>query len=176
MGACACGPGGSSAGGPGPVRTNMQDLQAMIAQHPFFRGLKPEHLALLVEGARPVSFQPGETIAREGEEARQFYIVLRGKVELEAYIAPQGKVGFQTIGAGEALGWSWLFPPFQWHFSARANEATDTVAWDTATLRAKADANPDLGYDLACRMTQVLHQRLHATHTQLVDFYNPLEW
>jgi CRP-like cAMP-binding protein len=153
----------------------MEDLQAIIAQHPFFRGLDPRHLPLLVEGARRVRFAPGHVIAREGEEAHEFFVVLRGKVELEAYIAPQGQVGFQTIGEGEALGWSWLFPPFQWHFSARAVEETEAVAWDTARLRAQADVNPHFGYELACRMTQVLHQRLHATHMHLIDYYNPLQ-
>ncbi len=153
----------------------MEDLHDLIAQQSFFRGLDPRHVALLAEGAQRVRFAAGQVIAHEGDEAREFYVVLRGKIELEAYIAPQGQVAFQTIGQGEALGWSWLFPPFQWHFTARAVEETEAIAWQTSELLLKANANPHLGYELACRITQVLHQRLNATHAHLVDFYNPLQ-
>ena len=24
----------------------------------------------------------------------------------------------ETLDAGEILGWSWLFPPYRWHFDA----------------------------------------------------------
>lgn len=151
----------------------MDNLETIIAQHPFLRELDPRHLPLLAEGATLVRFAPGELIAREGEEAEKFYLIRKGKVALEALIPAQGQVGFQTIGGEDALGWSWLFPPYRWHFSARAIEETETVAWDTAQLRAKAEANPQFGYEIACRMTKVLLQRLQATHTQLLDFYGP---
>ena len=31
----------------------------------------------------------------------------------------------QAVNAGEALGWSWLFPPYRWHFSGRAIQPTE---------------------------------------------------
>jgi len=151
----------------------MDSIQNLIAQHPFLESLEPSHLPLLAAGATRIQFGPGQVIAREGEEAAHFYLILKGRIALEAYIPAQGQVEFQTIGGGDALGWSWLFPPFRWHFSARALEATDAVQMETARLRATAEANPQFGYEIARRMTGVLLQRLQATHTQLLDFYGP---
>ncbi len=149
----------------------MDSLPTILAKHPFLHEFDPRHLPLLAEGASLVRFDPGQVISHEGQEAKDFYLILDGKIALEALIPSQGQVQFQTIGAGDALGWSWLFPPFQWHFSSRALEASQAVRWDTAELRAKAEAHPQFGYELARRMTSVLLQRLQATHAQLVDFY-----
>jgi CRP-like cAMP-binding protein len=149
----------------------MDSLEQVIARHPFFNGLDPAHLPLLAADAQRVRFAPGQVIVREGEEARQFCLVLKGRVSLEALIPARGQVGFQEVTGGEALGWSWLFPPYRSHFTACAVEETEAVAWDSAQLRARAEANPKLGYDLASRMTKVLLQRLQATHGQMLDFY-----
>jgi CRP-like cAMP-binding protein len=146
-------------------------MQELIARHPFLDGVDPQHLPLLAVGALPVCFVPGQIIAREGDEATHFYLILKGRIALEALIPAQGQVKFQTIGTGEALGWSWLFPPFRWHFSARALEEAEAVQLETARLRAAADANPKFGYELARRLTSVLLQRLQATNLQLRDFY-----
>lgn len=151
----------------------MDSLQSTLAQHPFLKDLNPQHLPLLAEGAALVRFAPGQVIAQEGQEAQHFYLILKGKIALETLAPGQEQVQVLTIGAGDALGWSWLFPPFQWHFSPRAVEETEAVQWDTAQLRAKAEAHPQFGYELARRMTGVLLQRLQATHTQLLDFYGP---
>ena len=57
-------------------------------------------------------------------------MIHHGKVVLEAtYVSGEGLIPIQTLGAGEALGWSWLFPPHQWQFSARAVEPTEAVVF-----------------------------------------------
>jgi CRP/FNR family transcriptional regulator, cyclic AMP receptor protein len=73
--------------------------------------------------------------------------------------------------SGEALGWSWLFPPHRWHFGARSIDATDVVVFDARTLREKSEENHDFGYEIAMRVGQVILQRLQATRMQLLDFY-----
>ena len=84
-----------------------------------------------------------------------------------------GVITIQTIGTGEALGWSWLFPPYRWHFSARSIDGTDAVAFDAQALREKTEENHDFGYDIAMRIAQIMLQRLQATRMQLLDFYAP---
>ncbi len=149
----------------------MTDLNELIAAHPFLRGIAPEELARLAPGARRVRFAPGGLIAREGDEARQFYLILRGEVSVEsASPAPSGAAQ-PNVGPGEALGWSWLFPPFKWHFTCRALNEVEALEWDTTWLRELADQQPRLGYELARRLTQVLVKRLQVTHQQLVGFY-----
>ncbi|MBK9140743.1 MAG: Crp/Fnr family transcriptional regulator [Verrucomicrobia bacterium] len=140
---------------------------------PFLKDLAAEHLATLAEHARKVRFEAGQVIGREGDPADRFYLLLSGRVEVEAFIADEGNVGFQTVGPGEPLGWSWLFPPYRWHFTARALEATEAFEWNTAFLTQQSQTDPRFGYQIAARLTRVLLERLRATTRTMMDFYAP---
>ena len=58
---------------------------------------------------------------------------------------PQKYRVLEGLSDGEVLGWSWLIPPYQWHFGASAVDVTDTIALDGRALRGKCDADHDLG-------------------------------
>ncbi len=149
----------------------MENLESVVKRHPFWRGLDPAYFPFLVEGASWARMDTGETIAAEGEEADRFFLLLHGKVAIEIPASEREQVTVQLVGPGEALGWSWLFPPFRWHFTARAVEETEVIFWDTHLLRKHGDENPEFGYELACRVSHLLSNRLHATHMQLMQMY-----
>ncbi|HEY6286270.1 MAG TPA: cyclic nucleotide-binding domain-containing protein [Ktedonobacteraceae bacterium] len=152
----------------------MQTLEPILAEHPFFKGLKPEYLQLVTGCASNVLFDTGTYIFREGEEASQFYLIRQGKVALEIFAAQHGPITIETIDAGEVLGWSWLFPPYRWHFSGRVFEPTRAIALDGKCLRAKSEADHDLGYELMKRVAQIMTERLQATRIRLLDIYSDL--
>ncbi len=83
----------------------------------------------------------------------------------------RGVTTVQTINAGDALGWSWLFPPYRWHFSARAVDPAELIAFGAQYLREQAKNDPVFGFDLITRVANVLLQRLQATRMKLLDFY-----
>ncbi len=149
----------------------MQTMKDLIAEHPFFRGLDPEHLDVIAGCAQNVRFQAGEFLFREGDEADRFFLIRHGRVALSTYIPERGAITIQTIGAGEVLGWSWLFPPYRWHFDARALEVTRAIAFDGKCLREKCQADPKLGYELMRRFASIMVDRLQATRLQLLDVY-----
>jgi len=150
----------------------MQTLEAILAQHPFFAGLDPRYMPLITGCASNVRYKSGESLFREGESADHFYLIRGGKVALETHGAQRGKIIIETIEAGEVLGWSWLFPPYRWHFSARALQETRAIALDGACLRAKGEVDHDLGYALAMRVARIMMERLQAARLQLLDVYN----
>ena len=149
----------------------MQTLEAILAVHPFFEGLEPRYLQLMTGCASNVRFEAGTYIFREGEPASHFYIIREGKVALETFAAQRGPITIETIEAGEVLGWSWLFPPYRWHFDARVVEPIRAIALDGVCLRTKGEADHDLGYELVKRVAQIMMQRLQATRLQLLDVY-----
>ncbi len=149
----------------------MQTLEAILAVHPFFEGLEPKYLQFITGCASNVRFDAGAYIFREGEAASHFYIIRQGKVALETFAAQRGPITIETIEAGEVLGWSWLFPPYRWHFGARVVEPTRAIALDGVCLRTKGEADHDLGYELVKRVAQIMMQRLQATRLQLLDVY-----
>lgn len=123
----------------------------------------------LTECAREVHFEAGETLFREGEPANQFFLIESGCVVLEAHEPANGTIVIQNVRAGGVLGWSWLFPPFVWHFQARAGEATNAIALSGAHLLIAAERDHEFGYELMKRVSQVIIHRLQTTRKQLLD-------
>jgi CRP/FNR family transcriptional regulator, cyclic AMP receptor protein len=148
----------------------MKTLEDILAGHPFWNNLPPQYFPLLRECATIQRFEAGEQIFKKGYDAENFYLIHHGKVALEtAYVPGEGLITIQRLGAGEAVGWSWLFPPHQWHFSARAVEPTEAVVFKANALRNKARETPAFGYDLAMRVGGLMMRQLQATRQRLLD-------
>lgn len=149
----------------------MKTLEPYLAEHPFFKGLRSEHLSLLVGCATNVRFDPGQFVFREGQEAKNFYLIRHGRVALEIAVAPRPPIVLKTLDAGEILGWSWLIPPHRWMMDARAVELTRAIALDGTCLRKKCEEDCPLGYELLKRFAHVMEQELQAARLQLIDVY-----
>jgi CRP-like cAMP-binding protein len=152
----------------------VETLEPLLAAHPFFAGLDPAHLRLLVACATNVRIDAGAFLFRAGEEANQFWLVREGRVALEILAPGRSALVLQTVGAGEILGWSWLVPPYQWLFDARAVEMVRAIALDGRCLRGKCEADHDLGYELLKRFAHIMEERLQAARLQLLDLYGDL--
>jgi CRP/FNR family cyclic AMP-dependent transcriptional regulator len=147
------------------------DLFPLLQGHPFFAGLAPEDLALVAECARRGRFEAGEFLAREGELAAEFFLVLEGRVAI-SLPAPRGdRLVVETIEAGEVVGWSWLLPPHIWMYDVSATAPVEALVMDGWCLRGKCDADPRLGYDLMQRFSRLMATRLAATRMQMMDLY-----
>lgn len=141
----------------------------VVASHPFLTGMSPGQIQVLADSAMLKHFDNGELIFDEGDVANRFYLILDGKIALEASRKDAEPQLVQYIGAGDVLGWSWLFAPYYWHFSARAAAATDAIFFYGTRLRDQCEHDKSLGYELMKRMAQTVIQRLQATRKQLVD-------
>ena len=149
----------------------MKDIKTLIQEHPFFLGLDAAALELVAGCASNAHFAAGEFLFHEGDPANQFYLLRGGRVQLETPVPGRAPVVLETIQAGEVIGWSWLFPPYLWHFDAQAAESVRATVFDGKCLRGKCEENHDLGYELAMRSAQIMMQRLQATRLQLLDVY-----
>jgi CRP-like cAMP-binding protein len=119
-------------------------------------------------GATESKFGAGQIIFSEGDPANRFYLIESGSVALEAHEPADGTFPIQTLEGGEVLGWSWLFPPFVWHFQARALKPMHAIVLDGAHLLVAAERNAAFGYALMKRVGQILIHRLQATRKQFV--------
>jgi CRP/FNR family transcriptional regulator, cyclic AMP receptor protein len=149
----------------------MDTLQTLVTGHPFLSGLRPEFCDIFHDCATIRRFASQQQIFHEAGDADHFYLILNGSVALETFVPGCGTVTIQNIGAGEALGWSWLFPPYQWHFTATTREPTEVVSLDAAVLRAEAEQDRDFQDELLTRIVKTLYQRLMGARDQLIDLY-----
>ena len=149
----------------------MEAIDTLLRASPVFEGLEPDALSLIAGCASNVRFNQGAVLFREGDAADTFFLIRHGTVALEMFVPARGAAVIETIEAGEVVGWSWLFPPYRWHFDARALTQLRATAFDGACLRGKCAEDPALGYELMSRFAQVLIERLQWTRLRLLDVY-----
>jgi CRP/FNR family transcriptional regulator, cyclic AMP receptor protein len=117
--------------------------------------------------AHALSNEP--VIFRAGETANRFYLIESGKIALESAIGDESPVIIDVVGPGGLLGWSWLFPPYIWHFDARATEPATAIFFYGTILREYCDKDPALGLELFKRMSEVMMRRLQHARTHLIE-------
>ncbi|HXC35257.1 MAG TPA: Crp/Fnr family transcriptional regulator [Candidatus Acidoferrales bacterium] len=148
----------------------MQINSAALTEQPFFKGLSEPLLEILAKEAMPVEFKAGEEVFNEGGLANRFYLIRSGKVELQAAADFEHQpVVIETIEAGGVLGWSWLFPPYYWHFDACAITPVHAIFFYGTRLREECETNHELGYELMRRVSSVVVERLQATRRRMIE-------
>ncbi len=153
----------------------MRGLDELIADAPVFADLEPAQLELIAGCGANARVGAGEFVFREGEAAERFFLVREGAIALEVVAPGRGPLVIETLGDGELVGWSWLFPPYRWAFDGRAVRASALVAFDGRCLREKCESDHELGYQLMRRFAAAAIERLQATRMQLLDVYaNPV--
>lgn len=149
----------------------IKPLNEFLETHGFFRGLPSEDLMLLAGCGYPAPFHAGALLAREGDPADLFFVIRDGTVALEINDPRRGPLLIDTAGAGEVVGYSWIFPPYRWQVDVRATTAVRAIALDGSCLRGKCEQDPRLGYELTKRCAGLLQQRLDSARLRLVDVY-----
>jgi CRP/FNR family transcriptional regulator, cyclic AMP receptor protein len=149
----------------------MRTLAQYLPEHPFFAGLEPAAMDLVVGCAQNVHFHPGQALFRTGDAADTFYVIRHGRVSLDVHDPQRGALTIASLDEGDVVGWSWLVPPYRWMFDARAASEVSAVALDGACLRGKCDNDPALGYALLQRVARVMYERLQDARIRLLDLY-----
>jgi CRP-like cAMP-binding protein len=148
-----------------------EPMGARVALHPFLAGMSRTQLALLTDCAIPVHFKKRQVVLQEGEFANRFYLIEGGKVVLESGVEFGEPVVIEEIGPGDLLGWSWMFPPHVWHFTARAIEPTEAIFFYGTILREYCERDHSLGYELFKRMSPIMLRRLQAAREKMLSLH-----
>jgi CRP/FNR family transcriptional regulator, cyclic AMP receptor protein len=151
-------------------RTNSAELEKDIVAIPFLEGLSARHIAVLAACVHRTHFKEGQIVFRQGETANRFYLIEDGMVELEDATNWGGRrIVAGGIGPGGVLGWSWLFPPYEWQFTARALTDTTAIFFYATLLRERCEADPSLGFELLKRLAPEMVNRLQSARRRLLD-------
>jgi CRP-like cAMP-binding protein len=143
----------------------------LVIAHPFLSGLPPSQLEPLADHATRTVFAAGQRIFAEGGKADRFWLIEDGEIALDIQVPGRGLVTIETLGPWTVLGWSWLEPPYRWHFGAVARRTTSAIQIDGRAVRQLFDKDPSLGYALTRRFVGVVVDRLQATRLRLLDLY-----
>jgi CRP-like cAMP-binding protein len=142
----------------------------LLRRYPFFGGLTDEELSVIAKIADETSYEAGTDIFREGQVAEHLYVLTAGSVDL-IYEIPTTK-GVTTsfvgsIAAGEPFGLSAFQEPYLLTATARAETPVKVIEIPGDELRALAETNCHLGYNLMKQIARALGERLKFARVQL---------
>lgn len=143
----------------------------LLGRHPWLSGASAQQVAQIGRHAHEVRQPNGHVFFAEGEQADRFWLIWEGQVALTLDVLGRGTVLIETLGAGDCLGWSWLFPPYRWRFGAIAVHDTRAVEIDGPSIRALCDSDPQLCAAIHRRVSAIAVDRLQATRLRLLDIY-----
>ncbi len=142
-----------------------------VREHPFLREFPEDVVDRLVQLATIREYEAGARLCREGDLADRFFLILDGGVAVELHAPHAGKRRIQTLGAGDAVGWSWIVPPYRWQFDVITTQRSRVAEFDAGQLRELCDREHTVGYLVCRRLLEVLARRLAGTRLQLLDLY-----
>lgn len=150
-------------------RGHSEELAARIAAHPFTRDLDAPHVQTLTDLAGEVRLAAGEFVFRHGRPAETVYLLTGGDVALEVALPGHEPLTLQTLHEGDVLGWSWLWPPYEWHLDAHCRTPVTAVAIDAVGLREALTEDPVMGCVVSMRIGGLLVERLQHARDQLAS-------
>jgi len=139
-----------------------------LAAQPFLRGMPPGQLDPLAAVASDVTFPAGRRVFEDGGYAARFWLIQSGYVNLDMQVPGEGPVIIDTIGIGELLGLSWLFPPYRWSFGAVCVTPVEAFEFDANAVREYCATDPVFGSEFSYRLIRVLATRLQRTRAKLI--------
>jgi len=149
---------------------NPYELANDIAAIPFLKGMNDRHIEALAGWACRIHIEKGTIIFHQGETANRFYLIDEGTIQLElALKSDERSIVAGAVGRGGVVGWSWLFPPYQWQFTARALTQTYALFFYATVLREHCDTDPSLGFELFKRMGKQMVTRLQSARRRFLE-------
>ncbi|MFF5184681.1 cyclic nucleotide-binding domain-containing protein [Streptomyces sp. NPDC000345] len=137
----------------------------------LLNALPPPQRQRLMELAREVSFPEDARIFEAGGKADRFWVIRSGAVSLVQPVTSVQRVTVASLGAGDLLGWSWLFPPYRWDFGAEAFSPVRAYEFEAQAVLKLCEEDPALGVTLVRIVAEILAHRLEMTRNRLLEQY-----
>lgn len=159
----------------------------LLRRYPFFAGLSHDHLVTLANVAEEIPVEAGHTFFQEEDKLDCFYLLVKGSVgigipvpdrEAKQNVAGQllgelktKDVTISTVGTGDVFAWSALIPPYTATASGTALTDCQVVAFDAGKLLKLFEEQPDFGYLMSQKASQLIRNRLRDLRIESLAAY-----
>lgn len=147
------------------------NLDEVRVRSALLQALTKTELTFFESVATPVRVSSGDVLFEEAGPADEFFVVLDGRIGLELTSPGREPMIIQTLGSGDLVGLSWLFPPYRWNWKAVALANSELAAFDAVAIRAEIGKNRDLALEVVTVVGREVARRLQQTRVQLLDLY-----
>lgn len=105
--------------------------------------------------------------------AGRLYLLQHGHVCIEVVAIEGPLLELQRLNPGSILGWSWLIPPYIWHFQARVDEPGYLIKFDGEAIMARCEADAESGCALLKRFSALMSRRLEYAREKMMSEWRP---
>jgi len=138
-------------------------MYELIREAELFEGLSASEIRRLASIGRRRELRAGEYVFLLGDNADYLFVVVRGRIDL-CFPMSLGDVvkdiPVESVGAGQALGWSALVRPYRFTLSARAAESVEVVGFARLDLLRLFETELRIGYVLLGKVSEIVGVRL----------------
>ena len=142
----------------------------MLAEFDLFKGVAKEILDEIAGICETLKAEKDSVVFREGDKANKLHLLLAGSIALRVKLTSRPDsvtVSFLNI-PHQTLGWSGVVAPNHYTASAYCEEDTELVAIPSDKFMQILDRNPEAGYKIMLRITQVISDRLRNSRQALL--------
>ena len=140
-----------------------------LAELDLFKGLSPEEYRLIETIVKPLIFEKGEVIIREGSDAKLFFVVARGTVSVQ--IRVQGQDGRKrrvaSIGPGLSFGEMALLDGGKRSADIVADERVICYGLAVEQLQELAAEHPNIMITILGNLTREFSERLRHANEEI---------
>ena len=134
----------------------------------LFENLTDRMLEQLLPVVQEESFGEREIIYEAGNAADRFFSLKRGKVLLEAELAPALIISLGAIKSGYSFGWSALLPSASHTSYAVSAEPSEIFVMPGDKFLALLERDHAMGYQVMHKAAQILENRLERRTAQFL--------
>jgi CRP-like cAMP-binding protein len=140
-----------------------------LEQTAFFEGLEADIIARIREASTIQTYLGTEYVYREGDPARDFYILRDGKVLLTCTTTrkPGAAIRIAQVDPGETFGWAALAGQDLQNTQAQALDDSSAYAIPSRELEEILRDHPAAGCEILLRLFQRVQARLQETRNEL---------
>ena len=133
-----------------------QTKKEILAQFALFSGLEPENLDTISAIAVPKRIARKAILFREGDEAKGFYLVVKGRVKLSKVSSTGKEQILHFVQTGQSFAEAALYMDQAYPATAEAIEETDLYFIPRDTLMKSMAADPGLAMNLIAHLARYL--------------------
>ena len=140
-----------------------------VSEINLFKGLSPAECRLIEAIIRPLVFEKGETIMREGDDAKLFFVLARGTVSVEIKVPGPGqrRKRVASIGPGLTFGEMALLDGGKRSADIVANERVICYGLGVEELQDLAAEHPNVMITILSNLTREFSERLRHANEEI---------
>jgi CRP-like cAMP-binding protein len=122
---------------------------------------------------RIVAYRAGDYIFNEGEDAKNLYGVIEGRVRLEIDKKHTTRISINDIVQGMAFGFSALVDTEKKNYTTYAKAVTDVklFKWEGSDLETLFNQDFEMGFLFMKEIAKIIKTRLKIRNVQFLDIY-----